>query len=153
MDITANVWKIKILYPVWKLICKDWDDVKVSEFAVHFLFFVPSPGAKRRPRAKGANIDRRLVPYDAKCKRIQSRIKIIYIYTYLYASTASSCAGSENLALVNSLQQKLIWLRNKPETVFTALFFQKEIYYFWGRKNVTLKTRLHCIIMDKEQTE
>ena len=28
----------------------------------------------------GANIDRRLVPYHGKCKRIQSRIEFIYIY-------------------------------------------------------------------------
>ena len=30
------------------------------------------------------NIDRRLVPYHGKCKRIQSRIEFIYIYIYIY---------------------------------------------------------------------
>ena len=44
---------------------------------------IPSPGAKRRPKARGpegegANIDRRLVPYHAKCMRIQSHIEFIY---------------------------------------------------------------------------
>ena len=39
---------------------------------------IPLPGAGRRP--EGANIDRRLVPYDAKCMRIQSRIEFIYIF-------------------------------------------------------------------------
>ena len=65
-----------------------------------------APAEGRRPEDEGANIDRRLVPYHGKSMRIQSHIEFIYIY--LYASTASSCAASENLALVNSLQQKLI---------------------------------------------
>ena len=34
---------------------------------------------------EGANLDRRLVPYHGKCKRIQSRIELIYnIYIYLF---------------------------------------------------------------------
>ena len=51
-----------------------------------YCFIIPLPGAKRRPRAEGevANIDRRLVPYHGKCKRIQSHIEFIYIYIYLY---------------------------------------------------------------------
>ena len=32
----------------------------------------------RRPEGEGANLDRRLVPYHRKCKRIQSRIEFIY---------------------------------------------------------------------------
>ena len=36
------------------------------------------------PEGEGANIDRRLVPYHAKCMRIQSRIEFIYIYIYLF---------------------------------------------------------------------
>ena len=34
------------------------------------------------PEGEGANIDRRLVPYHAKCMRIQSRIEFIYIYIF-----------------------------------------------------------------------
>ena len=43
-----------------------------------FIFgvIIPSLAAKRRP-SEGANIDLRLVAYDAKCKRIQSRIEFI----------------------------------------------------------------------------
>ena len=56
------------------------------------------------PEREGANVDRRLVPYHAKCKRIQSRIEFIY----LHASTAVLMRGIGILALVNSVQQKLI---------------------------------------------
>ena len=38
----------------------------------------------RRPEGEGANIDRRLVPYHGKWKRVQSRIECIYIYIYIY---------------------------------------------------------------------
>ena len=38
----------------------------------------------RRPKGEGANIDRRLVPYHGKCRRIQSRIEFIYLYIYLH---------------------------------------------------------------------
>ena len=64
--------------------------------------------------------------------------------------------GIGSLALVNSLQQKLIFKLKtyrcaceiKPETAYiTAFFFRKEIWYFWGTNN--LKTRLHCITMAK----
>ena len=37
-----------------------------------------APAEGRRPEGVGANIDRRLVPYHGKCKRIQSRIEFIY---------------------------------------------------------------------------
>ena len=43
-----------------------------------------APAEGRRPKGEGANIDRRLVPYHAKCMRIQSRIEFIYIYIYIY---------------------------------------------------------------------
>ena len=50
----------------------------------HMVYLIPSPGATRRPRQRpegeGANLDRRLVPYHGKCKRIQSRVEFIYIY-------------------------------------------------------------------------
>ena len=39
-----------------------------------------APAEDRRPKGEGANIDRCLVPYHAKCKRIQSRIEFIYLY-------------------------------------------------------------------------
>ena len=106
-----------------------------------------APAEGRRPEGEGDNIDRRLVPYHGKCKRIQSHIEFIYIFIYLYIyifiylyiyifiylyiciNRGPHARGNGILALVNSLQQKLIWLRNKPETVhvFTAFFFQKEI--------------------------
>ena len=43
-----------------------------------------TPAEGQRPEGEGANIDRRLVPYHAKCMRIQSRIEFIYIYIYIY---------------------------------------------------------------------
>ena len=63
------------------------------------------------PEGEGANIDRRLVPYHAKCMRIQSRIEFIYLFIYLFIymhQPWSSCARIGILALVNSLKQKLI---------------------------------------------
>ena len=67
------------------------------------------------------------------------------------------------LALVNSLQQKLIfnYLNRKPTVVIPksnqkrhySFFFSKRNIKFLGKKNVSLKTRLHCITMDKEQAE
>ena len=35
----------------------------------------PARSAGRRPEGEVANIDRRLVPYQGKCKRIRSRIE------------------------------------------------------------------------------
>ena len=113
---------------------------------LHPLARRQAPAEGRRPEGEGANIDRRLVPYDVKCKRIQSRIEFIYIYIYLFiSSTASSRAALENLDLVNSLQQKLIWLWNKPEMVFTAFFFPKRNIIFCGTKerNLENKTSLY----------
>ena len=43
-----------------------------------------SPAEGPTHKAEGANIDRRLVPYHGKCKRMQSRIEFIYIYIYIY---------------------------------------------------------------------
>ena len=43
-----------------------------------------APAEGRRPEGEGANIDRRLVPYHGKCRRIQSRIEFIYLYIYIY---------------------------------------------------------------------
>ena len=43
-----------------------------------------APAEDRRPDGQGANLDRRLVPYHGKCKRIQSRIEFIYLFIYLY---------------------------------------------------------------------
>ena len=39
-----------------------------------------APSESRRPEGEGANIDRRLVPYHAKCMQIQSRDEFIYIF-------------------------------------------------------------------------
>ena len=54
-----------------------------------------APAEGRRPEGEGANIDRRLVPYHGKCRRIQSRIEFIYLY--IYGSTAvlfaTACEG------------------------------------------------------------
>ena len=56
-----------------------------------------APAEGRRPEGEGANLDRRLVPYHAKCMRIQSHIEFIYLYIYIYASTAvlfaTACEG------------------------------------------------------------
>ena len=43
-----------------------------------------APAEVRSPEGEGANIDRRLVPYHGKCRRIQSRIEFIYLYIYIY---------------------------------------------------------------------
>ena len=53
------------------------------------LFIYPlarreAPAEGRTPEGEGANIDRRLVPYHAKCMRIQSHIEFIYLFIYLY---------------------------------------------------------------------
>ena len=90
--------------------------------------------AGRRPVGKGANIDWRLVPYTRDAIRTKSRIEFIYLFIYLFIymhQPRSSCARIGILALVNSLKQKLIWLQNKPETVFTA-FFSKKKYNIFG---------------------
>ena len=55
----------------------------------HFIYFNPlarreAPAEGRRSEGEGANIDRRLVPYHGKCKRIQSHIEFIYIYIFIY---------------------------------------------------------------------
>ena len=63
-----------------------------------------APTAGLRPAGEDANIDRRLVPYTRDAMRTKSRIEFIY----LYASTAVLMRGIGILALVNSLQQKLI---------------------------------------------
>ena len=47
---------------------------------LRFLYIFYNPLARRKAPAEGANIDRRLVPYHAKCMRIQSRIEFIYIF-------------------------------------------------------------------------
>ena len=80
-----------------------------SKIVWTLIIYIPlarheAPAEARRPEGESANIDRRLVPYHAKSKRIQSRIEFIY----LYASTAVLMRGIGILALVNSLQQKLI---------------------------------------------
>ena len=62
-----------------------------------------------RPEGEGANIDRRLVPYHAKCMRIQSHIEFIYLFIYLYICiNRGPRARHQHLGLVKSLQQKLI---------------------------------------------
>ena len=70
-----------------------------------------APTAGLRPAGEGANIDRRLVPYTRDARRTKSRIEFIYLYIYIFIymhQQWSSCAASEHLRLVNSLQQKLI---------------------------------------------
>ena len=46
-----------------------------------------TPAEGRRPEGKGANLDRRFVPYHGKCKRIQSRIELYICITDLYNIT------------------------------------------------------------------
>ena len=60
--------------------------------------------------------------------------------------------GIGKFGLVNSLQQKLIWLQNKPETVFTAFFSKKKYIVFFGTKERNLENKI-LWIMDKEQAE
>ena len=69
-----------------------------------------APTAGRRPAGEGANIDRRLVPYTRDAMRTKSRIEFIYLFIYLYIciNRGPHARGIGILALVNSLQQKLI---------------------------------------------
>ena len=55
-------------------------------FSSQYLHFPRriAPAEGQRPEGEGASIDRHLVPYHGKCKRIQSHIEFIYIYIYLY---------------------------------------------------------------------
>ena len=68
----------------------------------------PAPG--QRPTGEGANIDRHLVPYTRDAMRTKSRIEFIYLFIYLYIciNRGPHARGIGILALVNSLQQKLI---------------------------------------------
>ena len=43
---------------------------------ISYQISIPS----RRPEGEGANLDRRLVPYYGKCKRIQLHMEFIYIF-------------------------------------------------------------------------
>ena len=57
-----------------------------------------APAEARRPEGEGANIDRRLVPYHGKCRRIQSRIEFIYLFIYIYMSVHGPfCDGVRRL--------------------------------------------------------
>ena len=85
----------------------------------------PARSAGRRPEGEGANLDRRLVPYHGKCKRIQSRIE------------PSSCTVWGILVLVNSLQQKLIWIIYGKPTVVIAKWNLKWYYsFFFSKRNI-----------------
>ena len=72
------------------------------------------PTAGRRPASEGANVDRHLVPYTRDARRTKSRIEFIYLFIYIFIylyicinhGPHVRCIGI--LALVNSLQQKLI---------------------------------------------
>ena len=63
---------------------------------------------------EGANIDRRLVPYTRDAMRTKSRIEFICLYIYIFIllyiciNRGRRAHGIGILALVNSLQQKLI---------------------------------------------
>ena len=64
-----------------------------------------TPTARSRPEGEGANLDRHLVPYHVK--QGESNLASS-LFIYLYASTVVLMRGIGILALVNSLQQKLI---------------------------------------------
>ena len=56
------------------------DLTKTGSISVYPLAWHEAPAEGRRPNGKDANLDRRLVPYHAKCMRIQSHIEFIYLY-------------------------------------------------------------------------
>ena len=60
------------------------DQMSLAQTQYHPLARRDAPAEDRRPEGEGANIDRRLVPYHGKCRRIQSRIEFIYLYIYIY---------------------------------------------------------------------
>ena len=98
--------------------------------SLSFQIFPPkreAPAESQRPEGEGANIDWRLVPYHGKCKRIQSGIEFIYLFIYICINRGPHARGIGILALVNSLQQKLIWLRKQTWNGIYSFFFQKEI--------------------------
>ena len=101
---------------------------------LNYTELIPSLGAKRRPQAfrpasEDPNIDRRLVPYTRDAMRTKSRIEFIYlfIYLYIYINCGPHARGIGILALVNNLQQKLIWLRKQTWNGIYSFFSQKEI--------------------------
>ena len=61
-----------------------FDAIKTYSTAHYPLARREAPVDGRRPDGEGANIDQRLVTYDAKCKRIQSHIEFICIYIYIF---------------------------------------------------------------------
>ena len=83
---------------------------------IHDGCIIPSlgaPTAGQRPAGEGANIDRRLVPYTRDAMRTKSRIEFIYLYICINRRHGPHARGIGTLALVNSLQQKLISLRKQ----------------------------------------
>ena len=68
------------------------------------------PTAGLWPAGEGANIDQRIVPYTRDAMRTKSHIEFIYLFIHLYIciNHGPHARGIGILALVNSLQQKLI---------------------------------------------
>ena len=64
-----------------------------------------APAEGRRPKGEGANIDWRLVPYHAKCMRIQSRIEFIYIYIYICINYCPFCDGVRRLGTGQTFEE------------------------------------------------
>ena len=87
---------------------------------------IPSP--RGEAPGEGANLDRHLIPYHVK-QGESNLASSLYIYLYTY----------EILALVNSLQQKLIFklktyhcaCKIKPETALQLFFYEKKYNIFW----------------------
>ena len=61
------------------------------------------PLEARRPEGEGANIDRPLVPYHAKCERIQSRIEFIYLYIFM--NRGPFCDGVRRLGTGETFEE------------------------------------------------
>ena len=65
---------------------KKREDVILYYTTLHCFNQSPRPArsTSQRPEGKGANIDRRFLPYHGKCKRIQSRIEFVYLFISIY---------------------------------------------------------------------
>ena len=65
--------------------------IVIMEFRMLLIYNRIYPRTRREvpagglwPPGEGANLYRHLVPYHGKCKRIQSRIKFIYLFIYMH---------------------------------------------------------------------
>ena len=111
----------------------------IISYILYYIFYILFPrqawSAGRKPEGEGANLDRHLVPYHGKCKRIQSGITFIYLFIYLYIciNRGSHARGVGILALVKSVTETDLIAKTNLKR-FLELFFPKRNIIFLGTK-------------------